>query len=137
MNFPIHTHIMKMPAVIGPIRYGRAGASSEDSCSTNAARSLAIAREIGDKRNEESALIGLGNVYQLIGESSKAVQFYEKSLAISREIGDKNVEGSALSNLGNFYRINGHSPKLFLSHFEQAITIFQEIGGNLGGNCSC
>ena len=63
-------------------------------------QSLAIAREIGDRRGEGAALGNLGSCYSSLGDYRRAIDHHEQSLAIAREIGDRRGEGDALGNLG-------------------------------------
>ncbi|MBE9040788.1 tetratricopeptide repeat protein [Oscillatoriales cyanobacterium LEGE 11467] len=65
---------------------------------------LAIAREIGNRNGEGTALGNLGVAYQFLGEYQRAIDFYQQHLAIAREIGDRNGEGTALGNLGLVYQ---------------------------------
>ena len=55
-----------------------------------------MGREVGDQRSEITALGNLGNAWDDLGETQKAVGFHEQSLAIAREVGDRRGEGRAL-----------------------------------------
>ncbi len=60
---------------------------------------LAAARRL-KKRDYEGADLGnLGNAYADLGETRKAIEFYEQALVIDREIGDRRGEGAALWNM--------------------------------------
>ncbi|MBI5684607.1 MAG: tetratricopeptide repeat protein [Verrucomicrobia bacterium] len=61
-------------------------------------QALAIAREVGDRQGEGTALGKLGIAYKNLGEPRKAIEFYEQHRAIAREIGDRRGEGNALWN---------------------------------------
>lgn len=60
---------------------------------------LALAREIGDRREEGAALGSIGNVYNMVGEHRLALQFYAQDLVIAREIGDREGVGTVLANI--------------------------------------
>ena len=103
-------------------------------------QSLAIDREIGNRRGEAISLIGLGNCYHSLGDYPQAIGHLEQSLAIAHEIGDRGGEGSSLGNLGGCYYSLGDYPQA-IEHFEQSLAIAREIGdrgaegswlGNLG-----
>ena len=49
--------------------------------------SLAIKREIGDRKGEASSLNNLGNIAQKRGDLAEAKQLHLQSLAIMQEIG--------------------------------------------------
>ena len=59
---------------------------------------LAIARETGDRRNDAGALNNLGLAYAALGETRRAIEYYEQILTICREIGDRRSEGTGLYN---------------------------------------
>ena len=89
--------------------------------------SLAIAREIGDRRNEGIWLGNLGHAYRDLGQVERAIKFYERALAIAREIGDRRNEGIWLGSLGLAYRNLGHAERT-IELYEQALAIAREIG---------
>ena len=55
---------------------------------------LAIHREIGDRRGEGSCPGQPGHCLADLGETRRAIEFYEKALEIDREIGDRRGEGT-------------------------------------------
>ena len=63
--------------------------------------SLAIKREIGDRRGEGLSLYNLGNIAEKRGDLAEAERLHRESLAIRREIGDRQGEAASLSGLGN------------------------------------
>ena len=58
---------------------------------------LAAARRLQDRAGEGVALGNLGIAYAALGETRRAIQFYEQQLAIVREIGDRRGEGNDLA----------------------------------------
>ena len=64
---------------------------------------MLIDREIGYRRGEGNALGNLGIAYADLGETRRAIQFFEQTLFIDREIGDRRGEGKPLGNLGLAY----------------------------------
>jgi len=56
-----------------------------------------------DKNNLASAYIGIGWFYQLNGDFTKAIDFYNKALNVSGEAGDKLNEARALRKLAVWY----------------------------------
>ena len=63
-------------------------------------QSLAIRRELGDKRGIARSLLNLGLVAYCQGDYSSARSLLEQSLAIQRELGDKRGIALSLLNLG-------------------------------------
>jgi len=94
-------------------------------------KALEIAREIGNKLGEGTALGNLGLVYGGLGKIKKAMEYYEKALEIAREIGNKLGEGAALANLGLIYGDLGEV-KRAIEYYEKALEIAREIGNKSG-----
>ena len=60
---------------------------------------LGIAREIGNRRGETSALDNLGICHQRLGDYRQAIDLHTQALAIARDTGRRRGETSALGNL--------------------------------------
>ena len=92
--------------------------------------------------NFECAHLGnLGWAYVDLGETRKAIEYYDQALTISRKIGDRKSEGYILGNLGSAYSDLSEVRKAIEYH-DQALTIHRKIGdrrgeGNVLGNLSC
>jgi tetratricopeptide (TPR) repeat protein len=65
------------------------------------AESLALYRELGDRKSIAILTNNLGNVAIEQGDYPHAQQLYEESLVVRREMGDRVGVATALSNLGN------------------------------------
>jgi len=87
---------------------------------------LAVVREIGYRRGEGNALGSLGLAYADLGETRRAIQFYEERLTIAREIGDRRGEGYALWNMSLALDQLGERAQA-IQHAEQALTIREQI----------
>ena len=55
-------------------------------------KALAIAQEIGDRRNEGNWLANMGAAYEELGDTARARQMWEQALAIFEAIEDPNAE---------------------------------------------
>jgi tetratricopeptide (TPR) repeat protein len=84
-------------------------------------KQLLIDREIGDRRGEGNALGNLGLAYADLGETRRAIQFYEQALLIDREIGDRRGEGNDLWNMSLALDQLGERAQA-IQHAEQALT---------------
>jgi tetratricopeptide (TPR) repeat protein len=75
----------------------------------------------------------LGTSYRILGQTGKAINYYQQALIIARETGDHASEGAWLGSLGTSYRILGQTGKA-INYFQQALTIARETGerGNEG-----
>ena len=92
---------------------------------------VAAAKRLNDRRAEGAHFGNLGNAYAELGETRRAIKFYEQRLEIAREIGDRRGEGNALGNLGVAYAALGESRRA-IEFQEQALEISREIGNRRG-----
>ncbi len=92
---------------------------------------LAAARRIKERKAEGIHLVNLGIAYAALGETPRAIEFYEKALIIDHEIGNRRSEGNALCNLGNAHMNLGETRRAIES-YEKARTIHREIGDRRG-----
>jgi len=88
-----------------------------------------------DKRKHSAVLNNLGIAYENLGDSRKAVGYYEKSLEITKEVGDKQGEGINLGNLGDAYSNLG-DPRKAIECYNQALEINPE-DPNMWYNKAC
>ncbi len=93
--------------------------------------SLAIGRELGDKRGIASSLHNLGNLVWDQGDYALARSISEESLAIGRELGDKRGIASSLHNLGNVVADQGDYASA-RALFEESLAIRRELGDKRG-----
>jgi len=89
------------------------------------------AREIGDRQGEGNHLGNLGLAYSALGETRRAIEYYEQALKIAREIGDRRGEGADLGNLGSAYFTLGEVRRA-IEYYEQQLIITREIGDRRG-----
>ena len=68
----------------------------------------------------------LGVAYTILGETRRAIQFYEQRLAIAREIGDRRGEGTVLWNMSLVLDQLGERAQA-IQHAEQALIIREQI----------
>ncbi|MEM7712368.1 MAG: tetratricopeptide repeat protein [Cyanobacteria bacterium P01_A01_bin.68] len=94
-------------------------------------KSSELARKIGDRRGEGSALGNMGLAYSNLGEYQQAVKFHQQHLKIAREIGDRRGEGIALGNLGGIYTNLGDFQQA-IEFIQQDLEITQELGDRRG-----
>jgi predicted ATPase/class 3 adenylate cyclase len=89
--------------------------------------SLAIAREIGDKRRIAAVLQPLGLAALGRGDAAKARGYLEDALAMARELGDRLQVAAALNALAQQHRLEG---KLSDAEplYEQVVALATELG---------
>ena len=87
---------------------------------------MVIVREIGDRTGEGIALGNMGIAYADLGETRRAIQFFEQRLTLAREIGDRRGEGNALWNMSLALDQLGERAQA-IKHAEQALIIREQI----------
>ncbi|MBA3240658.1 MAG: tetratricopeptide repeat protein [Acidobacteria bacterium] len=87
---------------------------------------LLAARQLKDHAAEGRHLGNLGLAYADLGETRRAIEFFEQHRDIAREIGDRRGEGNALGNLGSAYANLGETERA-VECMEAAVKIFEEI----------
>jgi tetratricopeptide (TPR) repeat protein len=92
---------------------------------------LRAARQLGQRDWEKIALGNLGIAYRHLGETRRAIEFYQQSLAIARETGDRLGEAAATGNLGAAYADLGEFHRA-IEFFEQHLDMARKIGDRLG-----
>ncbi|MFB4306643.1 tetratricopeptide repeat protein [Actinomadura sp. GTD37] len=88
---------------------------------------LAIAMELGDRRNQVETLIGIGATFHNTGRYSEALIHHERALAISRSISERYEETLALRHLGDALAASGRYPAA-VEHLRQARDLADQIG---------
>ena len=100
-----------------------------------------LSRQAGDKRSEALSLVGLGRVYDLVGEKQQALESYNQALPLVRAVGDRGMEATTLTNIGRVYDSLGEKQKA-LEFYNQALPLRRAVedrGGeaitlsNMGG----
>jgi predicted ATPase/class 3 adenylate cyclase len=130
-----HTQVLKRTAALGKVLYQAADLAYRQSdypaAQSFGEESLAIFRELGDKRSISYAQSLLGWVSEEKGDYATAIRLQEEVLALNRELNDDNETASALSNLawavlrpGDYARAN--------AHLEEALAIHRRIGDKGG-----
>lgn len=72
-----------------------------------------LARQLGDRAVEGQVCYSLGNLYTLLKDHAKAVEFHLLHLQIAKELNDAVGLGRAYWSLGNVYTEMGNTRKAF------------------------
>lgn len=87
---------------------------------------LRAALILRDQHTTGRALGNLGLAYKELGDSRKAIEYFEQALPIFRDIGNLRGEGNALGSLGFAYYALGE-PRKAIEYNEQALIISRRI----------
>jgi predicted ATPase/DNA-binding winged helix-turn-helix (wHTH) protein len=94
-------------------------------------KSLAIRRELGDRRGTGAVLSNLGLLAYEQGNYRAARVLHEESLAIDRELGDRWGIAHAIRSLGGLCSQQGDHPTA-RALFEESLAICRELGDRSG-----
>ncbi|MFN8304082.1 MAG: tetratricopeptide repeat protein [Saprospiraceae bacterium] len=94
-------------------------------------RSLAAAKQSGDRKGEGTTLNNISQIYDAKGDYDTALRYLEQSLRIMQEIGDRKGEGTTLNNLATTAHAKGDYDTASW-YLEQSLRIMQEIGDRQG-----
>ncbi len=89
--------------------------------------SLAIARELGDRKRIEYALQPLGMACVGVGEIDQGRRHLEESVALARELGDPNEIAGALNALAQFHRMQG-ALDVAEPFYQEVLTVASQAG---------
>jgi tetratricopeptide (TPR) repeat protein len=92
---------------------------------------LKLYQQINDKKSEALILLGIGKVYDNLGEKQKALSYYNQALPWRRQVGDKHGEATTLNNIGGVYSNLGEKQKA-LSYYNQALPLRRQVGDKGG-----
>ncbi len=91
--------------------------------------SLAISKEIGDKKGIVAAMNSLGSIAYYQGDYEQDKKYSEESLVISKEIGDKKGIAISMNSLGNIAYYQGDYERA-RKHYKESLAFSMEIGDN-------
>ena len=93
-------------------------------------QALALARKIGEREVESIVLNNLGSAWDTLGDSKKAIEYFERALSIDKEIyGERHPSvATRFNNLGLAWNTLGDSKKA-IEYYEKALSIDKEIYG--------
>jgi predicted ATPase/class 3 adenylate cyclase len=89
--------------------------------------SLAIARQLGDRRGMAASLSNLGIVATEQNDQPAARALYEECLAIMRQLGDRRGIAASLGNLGNV-AVDLGDYRTARALYEEGLAIMRELG---------
>jgi PAS domain S-box-containing protein len=76
---------------------------------------------------KSSALNNIGYTYKVLGNNTKALEWYEKSLGIREQLADKKAMAISYNNIGLVYNNLGNIAKA-LEYFKKALRLHKEAG---------
>jgi len=81
---------------------------------------------IGDRASIATTLNYIGQVYNIFGQTQKALDYYNQALPLMRAVGDKGGEAIALYNIAQAYDNLGDAEKA-LDYYNQALPLYRAV----------
>ncbi|WP_442937005.1 tetratricopeptide repeat protein [Nostoc sp.] len=95
---------------------------------------LKLWQQVDDKGWEATTLLGIGRVYDDLGEKQEALKYYNQALPIRRAVKDRRGEAITLNNIGRVYDDLGEKQEA-LKYYNQALPINRAVA-NRGGEAT-
>ncbi|MEG5170870.1 CHAT domain-containing tetratricopeptide repeat protein [Microcoleus sp. B3-D7] len=92
---------------------------------------LKLYRAGGNRRREGLTLNNIGNIYSVLGEKQKALEYYSQSLPLYRAVGNRGGEAVTLNNIGQVYSDLGERQKA-LEYYSQSLPLSRAVGNRRG-----
>lgn len=92
-------------------------------------RSLKLARDMGDRREEAHSLTSLGVVVGALGDVDQEISYQRQAASIARDVEDGETEALARQNLAVVHRDRGEMPSA-VAEFRKAAEIARRIGAD-------
>jgi len=86
---------------------------------------LSLAQKVGNERLEAPIETLLGGINDVLGETIKSQDHFERARLLAKRLGDNLNEGSALNNIGKLYNDAGDFQKA-LDYYRQALLLFAD-----------
>ncbi|AFY82458.1 CHAT domain-containing tetratricopeptide repeat protein [Oscillatoria acuminata] len=84
-------------------------------------------RAAGNAASEAVALLGMGRIYDDLGDKQTALDYYNQSLPLRRQVGDIRGEAITLNNIGLVYSELGDK-QTALDYFNQSLPLRRQVG---------
>lgn len=92
---------------------------------------LQLYRQVGDRPGEAETLLGLGLVYNLLGNRQQAIDSYKQAIPVYQAARDKGGEALSLYRIGKI-NFNLGDYQRSLDYYKQALPIYRAIADNSG-----
>jgi CHAT domain-containing protein/Flp pilus assembly protein TadD len=92
---------------------------------------LKLYRVVGDKKGQAVTLVGIGRIYDDLGEKQKALEYYNQALPLKRAVSDRAGVATTLNNIGTVYNDLGEKQKA-LEYYNQALPLRREVSDKAG-----
>ncbi|MCT7961539.1 tetratricopeptide repeat protein [Laspinema sp. D1] len=88
---------------------------------------LPLYQAAGDLAKQAFTLLGMGRIYDGLGDKQTALDYYNQSLPLSRQVGDQATEAGTLNNIGLVYSELGNK-QTALDYYNQSLPLSRQVG---------
>lgn len=114
------------------IQLGRRGtAQSLQQSLTSFAEAIRLSKASDDKLTMALAYLSSGRIYDILNQSTKALDAYNQALPLWRDLRDRSGEARTLNNIGTVYSLLGETAKA-LEYFNQSLPIIRDLKDPIG-----
>ncbi len=92
---------------------------------------LKLWQQVDDKPGQADTLLGIGRIYDLLGEKQQALKYYNQALPIYRAVEEKKGEATTLNNIGVVYSSLGEKQQA-LKYYNQALSTYRAVEDRIG-----
>lgn len=92
---------------------------------------LKAAKRLNNKNNEINHLKDLAETHLVVGNFTKAIDFYEEAIEISLETNDPVRKIQTITGAADVYLFSNHNLDSFIHYYEEALLISREIDDKL------
>jgi CHAT domain-containing protein/Flp pilus assembly protein TadD len=89
-------------------------------------QALPLWRQVGEKKWEALTLVGIGRIYDNLGDKQQALNYYNQSLPLWRQVSNKRGEATTLNNIGSVYDNLGDKQQA-LNKFNQSLPLSRQV----------
>ncbi len=92
---------------------------------------LLLFRKTSNLSREAVTLLGIGYVYDSLGEKQTALNYLNQALPLFQQVGDRGTEATTLNNIGRIYDDLGEK-QIALNYLNQALPLRRKVGNQVG-----
>lgn len=81
---------------------------------------------------EAVTLLGIGRVYDALGEKKQALDYFQQALPLSRAVGDRAGEAVTLHNIGSLLA-DQNQPQLAIIFYKQSVNVYETLREDIKG----
>ncbi|XP_035662461.1 G-protein-signaling modulator 1-like [Branchiostoma floridae] len=89
---------------------------------------LKMSQDHGDKKEQITAHVNVGNTYRLLGKLDLATSHFNTALQIAQQTGDQHGRMHVYIYMGEMHREQLHSPHTAIQFYEQALALARQLG---------